>query len=281
MLEVDNLCKSYKSFNLSNVSFKLEEGYIMGFIGANGAGKTTTLKCILNIANKDEGKVNIFGKDMDVFEEDIKQDIGFMQGEFDYYAKTKIQKIVKVYSSFYKNWDNAVYRKYLKRFAIDENKKVSELSTGMKVKLALTMALSHNAKLFIFDEPTSGLDPLARNELLELFAEIIEDGSRSILFSTHITSDLDKCADYIIFIKEGKLIANTSKDDLTASHKLVGGSNEYLTDGLKKRMVGYKENKFGFHGLIKTSDLLPEDNINVETPNIEDIMLFYLEAKND
>ena len=194
ILEIKDLSKKYEKFELKNVSFTMEEGYIMGFIGRNGAGKTTTLKTMLNLVHADSGSVSVFGTSN---EYEIKQKIGFMFGGISYYPKKRLRTITSVTKQFYDGWDDNIYQDYLRRFKLDDNKRVDELSDGMKVKYALALALSHNAKLLILDEPTSGLDPVSRDDLLELFQELIEDGQRSILFSTHITSDLEKCADYI------------------------------------------------------------------------------------
>lgn len=279
MLKVENLCKNYEYFRLKDVSFELPQGYIMGFIGANGAGKTTTIKSILNIVRPDSGKITILGKDMNTDEVDIKREIGFMLGPVDFYNKSKIGKIVGVYKRFFPNWDETAYRNYLTKFSLNEEKKICELSAGMKVKLGVTLALSHGAKLIIFDEPTSGLDPVARDELLDVFREIVESGERSVLFSTHVTSDLDKCADFIIFIKNGELVLNSTKDDITDSHALISGAKDALTDSLKERAIGYKETPYNFTALIKTADLSENDEVIKERPNLEDIMVYYNKEK--
>ncbi len=282
MLEIENLCKTYPSFTLDHVSFKLPKGFILGFIGINGAGKTTTIKSILNIVQPDSGMVKVFGKNMTGNEVELKQHIGFMLGASDYYLKTKVRIVSNVIKRFYTDWNEKTYQYYIKRFHIDENKKIGDLSSGMKVKLAIAYALSHKAKLFIFDEPTSGLDPLARDEMLELFHEIVEDGEHSILFSTHITSDLDKIADFIVMIKDGKIVANAAKDDLIAAHAMVSGKRIDLTEDLKTRLINYKLNSFGFTGLIKRNDINITDVIQKEQPNLEDIMIYYnREANND
>jgi len=280
MLKVNNLCKKYPTFCLDNVSFELTKGCILGFIGVNGAGKTTTLKCILNLVEADSGEIEILGKKIPEDETIIKSEVGFALGEANYYPRTKVKKIAKTYKSFFENWDDSIYESYLKKFDIDDNKLVSQLSTGMRVKLALTFALSHNAKLLIFDEPTSGLDPVAREELQDLFREIVSDGEHSIIFSTHITSDLDRCADFILFIKDGKILSFSKKEDLIKNHLLVCGKKEQLTDSLKEKLIGYKENPFGFQGLIKRESYDEKDNLEQLTPNIEDIMVYYVkEAK--
>lgn len=273
MLQVEGLSKAYSGgFRLSDVSFSLESGYILGFIGRNGAGKTTTIKSIMNLVRPDAGKVTIFGKDMYNNETELKQRIGFTVGAADFYPHARISKLTKVYKRFYETWDDAVYRDCLKRFHLDENKKVCELSAGMKVKLGVTYALSHGAELFIFDEPTSGLDPVARDELLDLFRDLVSDGDKSILFSTHVTSDLDKCADYILFIADGKIVAFDTKDDLLDRHALVHGDKKQL-ETLKDRLVGYKENAFGFSGMILREHL--PDGMAAERPDLQDLMVYY------
>lgn len=274
LLSVQNLCKNYDRFTLKDVSFSLDAGYIMGFIGANGAGKTTTLKSMLGLVRKDGGEVRVMGEDFAANELKLKQHIGFMLGGVDYFAKTKIRNITDVARRFYDNWDDTVYRQYMRRFALDENKRPAELSNGMRVKYALVLALSHHARLLLLDEPTSGLDPVARDNLLELFQELIEDGQRSILFSTHITSDLEKCADFITYIENGSIIESRPMDDLLAAYRLVKGTAEQL-ENLAPRLIASKKHSFGFTGLIRTEDIKPEDALSVDAPSLEDIMIYY------
>lgn len=272
-LTVKNIRKEYKDFLLENISFTIPKGYIMGFIGENGAGKTTTIKAILNIIQKDLGTVNVFGKDIDKFEKEVKRDIGYVSGE-NFYPKNRVSDVTKVYKRFFPTWDESMYQAYLKKFRINPNKKIDELSKGMKMKYTLALALSHNAKLLILDEPTSGLDPVARDDLLEIFQEVVEGGEVSILFSTHITSDLEKCADYITFIQNGKLIDSCSKDDLIDKYKLVNGTKEQLKQ-VKDKVISYKENAFGFHGLIETKLVDKQSNIQFGQPTLDDIMIYY------
>lgn len=205
ILSIKNITKEYPGFTLDNVSFDVAKGTIMGFIGRNGAGKSTTLKAILNMVHANSGSVSYFGLDMKEHEGEIKQRIGFAGGEVDYYKKKKIREILGITKRFYENWDDSECAKYMKLFSLDENKTPSELSSGMKVKLNLVMALSHGAELLILDEPTSGLDPVSRDELLEIFKHLKKQGV-TILFSTHITSDLEKCADDITYIRNGRII---------------------------------------------------------------------------
>lgn len=280
ILSVKNLCKSYASFSLKDVTFSLESGYIMGFIGANGAGKTTTLKSMLGLVHKDSGSVRMLGKDFDQNELELKQLIGFTLGGVDYYAKTPIKRITEVARRFYDNWDASVYQSYMHRFKLDENKRPAELSHGMRIKYSLVLALSHHAKLLLLDEPTSGLDPIARDDLLELFQELIESGERSILFSTHITSDLEKCADFITYIVNGRVVESRSKDELLDAYRLVKGTNEQL-GAIASRLIASKAHSFGFTGLIKTADLRQEDTVMAEIPNLEDIMIYHAKKETD
>jgi ABC-2 type transport system ATP-binding protein len=278
MFTVDKLRKTYPLFTLKDVSFELPAGYITGFIGVNGAGKTTTLKSIMNIIRPDAGRITLLGKDMRTYEFELKQKIGFMLGPFDFYQKHPVRKIVDVYKRFYDEWDDAAFVARLKRFHVDDRKNIGELSAGMQVKLGIAMALSHNAKLIILDEPTSGLDPVAREEFLYLLREIVGDGQKSVLFSTHITSDLDKCADYVLFIRQGELIAFDTKDDLLSNHILVSGKGSDLSDTLKSRMIDCKTTAFGFTGLMHKAEF---DNsqekllLQTERPALEDIMVYY------
>ena len=205
VLKIDRISKTYPGFRLKNVSFGVKRGSIMGFIGRNGAGKSTTLKAIMNMVHTEAGQAAFFGMDMAENERAIKQRIGYAGGAVDYYRKKKIGRLLAITKRFYENWDDAVCARYMKLFSIDENKTPSELSEGMKVKLNLAIALSHGAELLILDEPTSGLDPVSRAELLEIFRHLKMQGV-SILFSTHITSDLDQCADDITYIRNGQVI---------------------------------------------------------------------------
>lgn len=273
MLKIENLSKNYPTFSLKDVSFSVPKGYIVGFIGRNGAGKTTTLKCIMNAVKADGGKITVFGKDAVQNETEIKQRIGFSLGEADYYKNYKIKNVTGVYKRFYKNWNENSYEKYIRKFNLDENKKINELSSGMRVKYALTLALSHNAELFIFDEPTSGLDPISRDEISDVFQELVEDGEKSILFSTHITSDLDKIADYIVFIRNGEIIVSDEKDNILDSHIMIYGKKSEI-EKIQNSAIGYKENHFGFTALMKKADL-PDGDFETAKPNLEDIMIYY------
>lgn len=235
VLTVKGLCKSYPSFTLKEVSFALPQGTVMGFIGRNGAGKSTTLKSILGLVHPDKGQVTFMEQDVAQNEQYMKENIGVVLGGIDFYAQKKIKTITDVTRRFYPNWEDEKYRHYLSLFGLDETKRVRELSDGMRVKYLIALALSHQAKLLILDEPTSGLDPVSRDELTELFRAIVADGSRSILFSTHITSDLEKCADHITFIKDGEIFYTGAKADFLTEYAHLGTTLEEIIVAAERR----------------------------------------------
>lgn len=275
LIEINGLCKNFESFQLKNVSFSLEEGYIMGFIGRNGAGKSTTLKTMLNLMKNDGGEVKLCGLSMPDNELEIKNQVGYVFGGVDFYPEAKISRITDVTKSFYHEWDDARYKELCERFEIDQNKKFKHLSAGMKVKYSVAVAMSHNPKLLILDEPTSGLDPAARDDLVLLFQEFIEDGAHSILFSTHITSDLEKCADYITYIKQGQILASTDRDSFRESYISVAGKKEQLTSELESKIIGLHTHQLGFEGLMKTEDkaVAEKGGFEIASPALEDIMI--------
>ena len=235
VLTVKGLCKSYPSFTLKEVSFALPQGTVMGFVGRNGAGKSTTLKSILGLVHPDKGQVTFMEQDAVQNEQYMKENIGVVLGGIDFYAQKKIKTIPDVPRRFYPNWEEEKYRHYLSLFGLDETKRVRELSDGMRVKYLIALALSHQAKLLILDEPTSGLDPVSRDELTELFRAIVADGSRSILFSTHITSDLEKCADHITFIKDGEIFFTGAKADFLTAYAHLGTTLEEIIVAAERR----------------------------------------------
>lgn len=235
VLEVRELRKTYPAFTLKDVSLDVPQGAIVGFIGRNGAGKSTTLKSILGLVHPDGGTVRAFGLDYAANEAAIRRRIGVVLGGIDFYPKKKVGVITDVTRRFYSNWDEDRYRHYLELFAIDESKRVDQLSSGMKVKYMIALALSHSAELLILDEPTSGLDPVSRDELVELFRRIVADGSRSILFSTHITSDLEKCASHIAFIKDGEMLYDGGVEDFKARFRDKGETLEDIIVAVERR----------------------------------------------
>ena len=217
ILEVEKITKKYPAFLLDNASFSLESGSIMGFIGRNGAGKTTIIKSILNLIHTDSGTIRIFGKSYTGRENDIKERIGYATSSNIFYPRKTLKEITEMTRIFYRNWDQESYEKYIALFNLDESKKMKDLSEGMKVKYSIALALSHRAELLILDEPTSGLDPVSRDEILTIFRNLKENGT-SILFSTHITSDLEKCADWITYIKSGVIIKSEELSAFLSSY---------------------------------------------------------------
>lgn len=280
MLKITNLNKSYPSFSLKNVSFEVKPGQIVGFIGRNGAGKTTTLKAIMNLIHYESGEITVFDKDMNAYELENKQRIGFALSELDYYPNKTIRQLMDVTKRFYKNFDEKKFNEVCKLFNLDVNKKLEELSSGMKVKYSVAVALSHNAELLILDEPTSGLDPVSRDEVLDIFREIVKSGERAILFSTHITSDLDKCASNIAYIHNGEILYSGTKKDFINSYMFVKDKSK--NKELEKEYIAYKELDDRIEGLIEPSKakLFKDKNIEVKEPDLEEIMV-YLERSKD
>ena len=233
IVEIKNLKKEYPSFMLDNVSFTIEAGRITGFVGRNGAGKTTTIKSMLNLIHPSAGEITYFGMSLDGNEAEIKRRIGYSTGTVNWYPRKKLKDIVQVTKSFYPSFDENAYRKYLGLFGLDESKTPSELSEGMKVKLNLLLALSHRAEILILDEPTSGLDPFSREELLDVFAALRDEGI-AVFFSTHIISDLEKCADDIVYISDGKIKAAMTLSDFRSEYSLSGENLEQTILRLEK-----------------------------------------------
>ena len=274
VLDVNGLCKHYSHFALTDVNFSMQKGRIMGLIGRNGAGKTTTLKALLNFVHKDAGSIRFFDLDFDAHEQEIKRRIGFVSGGVDFYPRKTLKKITAVTRSFYDTWDESAYRKNLDRFSLDERKTPAQLSAGMKVKFALALALSHHAELLILDEPTSGLDPVSRAELLDAFLTLSEEGV-SILFSTHITSDLNQCADDITYIKSGKIAASGSKNAFVSRYRTVQLAE--VTEEQKPLLIGARRLKSGISALIEAQN---EALFPCQPATLEDIMV-HLEKEED
>lgn len=273
ILQVENLSKTYPTFKLDNVSFSLEKGYIMGFIGRNGAGKTTTLKSMLKFVHPESGNVSINGFDIEKDEFAVKNSIGFVSGLDGFYNSKKIKQVTDITKKFFSNWSDETYKNLLEKFNLDENKFIKNLSAGMKVKYQLAIAMSHDAKLLILDEPTSGLDPVSRDELVILFQDYVADGEHSILFSTHVISDLEKCADYITYIKKGKILDSCDVVSFKEKYLLVNGKKEDLTDELKSKVIGVHEHNFGFEGMILKSDKDLFTKCEITQPSMEEIMV--------
>jgi ABC-2 type transport system ATP-binding protein len=273
-LEVQNLHKTYGDFTLDSISFTLPAGYIMGFVGQNGAGKTTTIRCIFNMATRESGEIKIFGMDNLRDELAVKQELAAVFDEIFFVDTWRVREVEKAIRGFYSGWDSRLYGEYIKKFELSPEKRVKELSRGMKMKLMLAVAMSHDAKLLILDEPTSGLDPVARDELLGILREYIADGEKSVFFSTHITSDLERIADYITLIDHGKIFYTGTKDGLLEHFCIVKGSKTDLTDDMKKKIIGLSITSAGFTGMLPASELkgLPS-GIVTESPAIDEILV--------
>lgn len=272
-LELTGVGKSFPGFTLKDISFSLPTGYIMGLIGPNGAGKTTCLQLILNTLEKHAGAIQVLGMDHVQAEQEIKQQIGVVLDSIFYADSWTVADTGKAVSIFYADWRPEVFKEMTTRFGLLWKKKVSDLSRGMQMKLMLAVAFSHNAKLLILDEPTSGLDPVSRDELLEILQEYIKDGDRSVLFSTHITTDLEKIADYLTFIHEGELFYTGGLEDLRSSYRLVKGNPRDLTPQLEYRVIGLRNTAVGFSGLIRTGDAASFRHCLLDTPSIDDIVI--------
>ena len=281
VLKLDKVYKYYPSFTLNGVSFSVEAGHIMGFIGRNGAGKTTTLKCIMNLLNYQSGHIEAFGLDMNQHELENKQRIGFALSELNYHPNRKISQLVNVTKRFYKNFDMDIFNKMCQLFKLDQNKKLEELSSGMKVKYSVAIALSHHAELLILDEPTSGLDPVSRDEILDIFHEIVRDGKHAILFSTHITSDLDKCASDITYIREGNIEYSGTKSGFISQYLFVKDKSK--NHDLDKEYLACKELDDRIEGLIDVSkkEVFTKHKCKVSEPDLEQIMIYLERSKKD
>ena len=275
ILRVKNLNKSYKNFSLTDVSFSLSEGCITGFIGINGAGKTTTLRTILDLAKKDSGNIQFFGLDMDKNEQQIKNRIGVVLDDGCFYEELSMAEMKSILASAYTDWSEQDFKHYMDMFSLDPKRKINTLSKGMKMKYALTLALSHNAELLIMDEPTSGLDPLSRSQLLNVLNDYMENGGKGVLFSTHITSDLDKIADMLIMIHNGRIVFQEEKDFLLDNYRIIKGDKKLLTANIRQLFLNITETAFGFTGVTRhaarVQPYLPD--ALTERPTIEDIML--------
>lgn len=272
-IKIENLTKTYPTFKLDNVSFEQQKGSIMGFIGRNGAGKTTTLKSMLKFVHPDSGNVIINGFDINTEEFQVKKSIGFVSGLDGFYNSKKIKAVTDVTKRFFDNWNDEVYKELMAKFNLDENKLIKNLSAGMKVKYQIAIAMSHDAKLLILDEPTSGLDPVSRDELVILFQDYVADGEHSILFSTHITSDLDKCADYVTYIKKGKIISSSTIKEFREKYLLVSGNKADLKEELKAGIIGLHIHQEEFEGMIPAEKMADYSAYQISAPNLEDIMV--------
>ncbi|WP_040398738.1 ABC transporter ATP-binding protein [Anaerococcus senegalensis] len=278
ILKIKSLSKSLNDFYLGPLDLNIKRGSILGYIGENGAGKSTTIKLILGDMKKDSGQIYIFGKKIEDLTEDEKKKIAFVFEDFFFPQELNINEVEKFHAMYYGNyWEKEKFNKLVKRFNLPEKKKISTFSRGMKMKLSLTLALSHKAELLILDEATSGLDPVARDDILDILLEFIQDENNSIMISSHILSDLEKIADGIAFIHRGKLIFVESKDILEEEYGIVSLSKEEFESLDKSAIISVRDYKFGKECLVK-KQLLPE-SLEVEKASVEEIMVYMIKEK--
>lgn len=277
-INVKGLTKNYPNFSINNINLVVPKGYIVGLIGENGAGKSTTIKSILNLINKDSGSIEVFGLDHSKYELEIKQRIGIVFDESHFPDQLKAKDINTMMENIYQNWDTPLFNQYLKQFKLPENQIIKEFSRGMKMKLSLATALAHHPKLLILDEPTSGLDPIVRNEILDIFLDFIQDEEHSILISSHITSDLEKIADYITFIHEGNIIFSESKDALLNDYVIIKCREQELTQIDPIDIIHSKKTGQIYEILVKDKQKMEIKyrNLIMDQPSIEDLMLIYI-----
>jgi transporter len=280
-IKVKNLNKKYEGFELKNISFEIPEGSIVGLIGENGAGKTTTIKSILNII-KSDGEIQVFGKDIKQNEKEIKSKLGVVLDDSflsEYLTPKKINSIMK---NFYNTWDKELFENYIKLFKLPENKMIKEFSSGMKMKLKIATAISHKPQILILDEPTSGLDPVVRNEILDIFRQFIaEDEKRSILISTHITTDLEHISDYIMFIKNGEITLNLPTSEILENYGIVKCDEKDFSKISKEDYEYYKKEKYQYEVLVSNKNTIKNKYgiSTIDKASIEDIMLFYIKGE--
>lgn len=281
-LSIENLSKQYPGFLLDHISFQVPEGSIMGLIGENGAGKSTTIKLILNMIHRDSGNITLFGQEMEENERGMKDQLGVVFSELNM-PDTFDGKIVnRIMKGIYSGWEEGTFFEKLDSFGLDRDSKLKGYSRGMRVKLAIAIALSHQARLLIMDEPTSGLDPVIRAEILNLLLDFIQDEQHSILISSHIVGDLERIADYITFIHKGNILLSEEKDQLLEKYQILKGPREIFTQFRPESLIGYRENLFGAEAMIETGELGRrignQPGVVVEPARIEDIMLYHVKG---
>lgn len=283
LLEVQRVAKKYPSFSLQDVSFSVPGGSIMGMVGENGAGKTTTIKLILNEIKADSGKISVFGLDHQKDERKIKEQVGVVFDDCYFPGEFHSRHISELLRKFFKSWDEELYQKYLREFDLPREKHLKDFSKGMRMKLSIAAALAHHPRLLILDEATSGLDPVVRNEILDLLLGFIQDENHAVLFSSHITVDLERVADYITFIHEGKVLITGSKDDILDSYGVLKCSKEEFTRLDSAELLRSRKNKFGCEALVHNRAEFKQRHptLVVDPAGIDDIMVFYGRRKEE
>ncbi|MCE0455325.1 MULTISPECIES: ABC transporter ATP-binding protein [Staphylococcus] len=284
VIEVKDVSLQSSAFSINNLSFSIPQGFVTGFIGANGAGKTTIIRMIMDIIEPNHGHISIFGEQIANKPKWIKNKIGFVYSEVYFNQQWTAKKLEKMVSPFYTDWDSQAFKNYLEKFNLPFNEKIKHFSTGMKMKLSLALALSHHAELFILDEPTAGLDPIVRNEVLEILQSELLDEHKTLFISTHIISDLEKIADYLVHIKDGEIIMQGFRHQLQEQYSIVQGDNQDLDEELN-RLFLYKEVKStGFVGFTKQAQVFKElfgKKVNIKQPTIEELMIYIEKSKSN
>ena len=281
-IELKDVSYQTGAFQLKDVSFNVPKGFVTGFIGGNGAGKTTIIRLIMDLIQSKNGQISVFGKSMKSNPVELKSKIGFVYSEIYFNQKWSVKKLENIIAPFYDNWDHELFINYLSFFQLPYKNKIKTFSTGMKMKLSLAIAFSHHAELFILDEPTSGLDPLVRNELLEIIQQELIAEEKTVFFSTHIISDLEKVADYIVYLSDGEIVFYESRDKLSQKYKIVSGSNEDLDKELEELLIYSEKKKTGYIGLTEyyqTFNELFGDEVEVKDATIEQLMIYLEKSK--
>ncbi|ETT85636.1 ABC transporter ATP-binding protein [Viridibacillus sp. FSL R5-0477] len=280
VVELKNVTKQFKEFSVNNINLQVKQGFVTGFIGANGAGKSTTIKMMMNLLKPDTGEIKLFGLDYKTHEKAIKERIGFVYDGNIFFEGLNLKDIKRIVAPAYKQWDDTLFYQYVEQFKLPLYKAIKTFSKGMQMKASLAIALSHHAELIIMDEPTAGLDPIFRRELLDLLQELMIESNRTIFFSTHITTDLDRIADYIAFMHNGELVFNQSIHDVAENYALVKGGTDLLDRDTEKDFVHIHRSSTGFEALtnnIKEVKNTFGDTVVIERPSLEDIM-YYLKG---
>ncbi|GGP13041.1 ABC transporter ATP-binding protein [Oceanobacillus neutriphilus] len=277
IVEFKGVTKHLKDFSIKDINLQIKQGYVTGFIGANGAGKSTTMKLMMNLLKADEGDINVFGMDYASNEKEIKERMGFVYDSNVFYESLNLKDIRRIVAPAYKNWDDKQFYDYIKKFELPLNKGIKTFSKGMQMKASLAIALSHEAEFIMMDEPTAGLDPVFRRELLDILQEIMKDGRRTLFFSTHITSDLERIADYITFIQKGKILFTDSMEDVQDRYALVKGNMDVINRDIEKMFIKIERSSYGFTAL--TNDVagikaVLGNRVSMEPATLEDIMFY-------
>lgn len=277
VIELQHVYKAFKGFELKDLSLSVKKDFVTGFIGGNGAGKSTTIKLIMNLLQPDSGTISIFGMDFKKNEKEIKQRIGFVFDSNIFYENITLAEMKKIIKPAYRKWDDALFDQYVDMFELPLKKNLKTFSKGMKMKASLTIALSHHAELIIMDEPTSGLDPIFRSELLDILHNLMQNGERTIFFSTHITTDLDRIADYITFIHNGQHIFTKEYYKIEEEFAIVKGGTNLLDRDTEQEFIGIRKTNLGFRALTANKQRIEKlfgDTVIIEKPTLEDIMLY-------